>query len=181
MVHRAIESWIALWTTALWERGLREVAPVEAPGPTVGRRTRVARHCGGASSRRADGPSLCPGPTIPDAGASRKLTHLRTTRVEPMARPCRRLPGGDPFLDIPGSREAVRCISLRETRSRRTSPVYGGGGPRIARWRGVHLAPRSTIGRIDKRKRLPPSSGLCPVSSPASGGGSPTARSALTD
>jgi len=61
------------------------------------------------------------------------------------------------LFDISGSREAVRCISAREMRSRRTSPVYGGGGPRIARWRGVHLALNEVWQGKQWRKVLPSS------------------------
>ena len=59
------------------------------------------------------------------------------------------------LFDIPGRSRAARCISLRRCCSRRTSPVYGGGGPRIARWRGVHLALTSAIGWRGRRKWLP--------------------------
>lgn len=91
MVHwRVVVHATLLRTIAMWERGLKGVAPPEAQGPTVGRRTRAARPEDGAfQPMRVDGPSLCSGPTIPDAWASQKLTYLRTTRYEPMARPGR--------------------------------------------------------------------------------------------
>jgi len=58
---------------------------------------------------RVDGPSLCPGPTIPDAWASQKLTSLRTNRYEPMARPGRTQAANQVF-DIPGGLWPGRCI-----------------------------------------------------------------------